>query len=74
MKTKKIAQEHIDVTHGAEETPSVGYEVSKVALGVGVLMAALVGIWGLSCFIGGLLSTGGLGDVVKGYLAAVTGG
>jgi len=35
-------------------------------------MAALVGIWGCACMIGGLMD-GGLGGLVKGLVSAITG-
>lgn len=49
-----------------------GYEASKFALATGFTMAALVGIWACACIISGLVS-GGMGEVVKGFISAVTG-
>lgn len=48
------------------------YEISKFALGVGITLAALVGIWGCACMISGLLNNG-LGEIMKGLLTAITG-
>ncbi len=50
----------------------VGTEASKTALGVGLGLAALVGLWGVACLVGGLASAGVI-DTVAGYLRAVTG-
>ena len=49
-----------------------GYETSKFALATGFTMAALVGIWACACIISGLVN-GGIGEVVKGFISAVTG-
>ncbi len=49
-----------------------GYETSTFALGAGMTMAALVGIWGFACLASAMMSMGPM-DVVKGYLTAVIG-
>ena len=49
-----------------------GYETSKFALGLGITMAALVGIWGTACLASAMVSMGPL-NVVQGYLTAVIG-
>ena len=49
-----------------------GYETSKFALGAGMIMAALVGIWGFACLTSAMMSMGPM-NVVKGYLTAVIG-
>ena len=49
-----------------------GYEASRFALNAGMGMAALIGIWGLACLIGGLV-TNGAGGLVSGFLTAVIG-
>ena len=55
-----------------ETTTDVGYEASKFGLIVAMGMAALVGIWGVACLIGGLV-TNGVGAMLRGYLTAITG-
>jgi hypothetical protein len=50
----------------------VGYEASKFALGTGMVMAALIGIWGAVCLISAFVSVGPL-NVLKGYLTAMIG-
>ncbi len=47
-----------------------GYETSKFALGLGMTMAALVGIWGTACLTSAMISMGPL-TVIQGYLTAV---
>jgi len=49
-----------------------GYETSKFALGAGMTMVALVGIWGFACLASAMVSMGPL-NVVQGYLTAVIG-
>ena len=49
-----------------------GYETSKFALGAGMTMAALVGIWGFACIASAMMSMGPI-NVIKGYLTAVVG-
>jgi len=48
------------------------YETSKFALGVGISMAALVGLWGAASLISALASNGPVG-LVKAYVTAVIG-
>ena len=50
----------------------VGYETAKFTYGVGLTAAALIGLWGAACLIGGL-SDAGLVGLVKGYISAITG-
>ncbi|MCK5070413.1 MAG: hypothetical protein KAR01_07715 [Desulfocapsa sp.] len=50
----------------------VGLETSKFALGTGIVLASLVGIWGLICLISAFMSVGPL-DVFKGYFTALFG-
>jgi hypothetical protein len=49
-----------------------GNETSKFALGLGISMAALVGLWGTACLVSAMLSMGPL-NVVKGILTAILG-
>ena len=49
-----------------------GYETSKFALGAGMTMAALVGIWGFVCLATAMVSVGPM-SLVKGFLTAVIG-
>lgn len=49
-----------------------GNEASRFALNVGMGMAALIGLWGLACLIGGL-TTNGAGGLLRGFWTAVTG-
>ncbi len=55
-----------------ETKTDVGYEASRFALNAGMGMAALIGLWGLACLIGGL-ATNGFGGLLRGFWIAVTG-
>jgi hypothetical protein len=55
-----------------ETQTNIGYETSIFALGTGLIMALLVGLWASACMINALLSYG-IGDVVKGFITAITG-
>ncbi|MHB8809011.1 MAG: hypothetical protein ACYC9M_03230 [Desulfobulbaceae bacterium] len=48
-------------------------DASEVGMGVIMVLAALIGIWGIACLIGGIANSGGVGELMNGYLAAVTG-
>lgn len=46
---------------------------SKLGIGIIMVMAAFVGVWGLACLIGGLASTNSFQEVGRGLLMAITG-
>ncbi len=50
----------------------VTYEISRFALNVGIVMAALIGIWGAACLISGLTANG-VGGMVTAFLGSVMG-
>lgn len=51
---------------------NVGYETAKFSYAVGLAAAVLIGLWGFSCMIGGLVNVGAVG-LIKGFFSAVTG-
>jgi len=51
---------------------NVIHETSTFALGVGIVAAALVGIWGLMCLVSALSSNGPV-NLVKSLISAITG-
>ncbi len=56
-----------------EETKTdIGHETSKFTVGIVMAMAGLIGIWAISCLVGGIASAG-LGGLVKGFISAITG-
>ena len=60
------------MTRTEATTTDAAYEASKFGLSVGMGMAALIGLWGAACLIGGL-ATNGIGGMLRGYLTAITG-
>ena len=56
-----------------ETESSVEKEASNVAMAVIVIMAALVGIWGIACLYGGLAGAHGATDLARNWIGAVMG-
>ena len=50
----------------------VAQETSRFSVGVIMTMAGIIGIWAISCLIGGLAS-GGFSALIRGFVAAITG-
>ncbi len=61
-KVNELVRDHVDV----------GTETSKATLGIGIGLAALIGIWGAACLIGGIAAAG-LTGTIAGYVKAVSG-
>ena len=55
-----------------EAKTDVAQETSKFTIRVVMTMAGVIGIWGLACLIGGLAS-GGIGNMIKGYISTIVG-
>ena len=47
-------------------------DASEVGMGVITIFAALIGIWGIACLIGGVANEGFV-ELVNGYISAVSG-
>ncbi len=47
-------------------------DVSQVGIGVIAILAAMIGIWGVACLFGGIAQSG-VGELINGYITAVTG-
>lgn len=65
--TKAERTEKIDTT----SFDQIATGVSQASLGVITCLAALIGLWGLTCLLSGLSKGGGLLDAMKGYLTAI---
>jgi hypothetical protein len=71
------------ITKEKGKTGSTGLEItgidkmtrdaSEVGMGVILVLAALIGIWGIASLVGGIVNSGGIGDLLSGYFSAVTG-
>lgn len=62
----------IGVVKDAARARAAADEIPRVAMGVGILAAALAGLWGMACMAGAIAQSG-LGEVVRGYFAAIGG-
>ena len=51
----------------------MGRDAAEVGVGVIMVLAALIGIWGIACLFGGIVQSGGIAELVNGFISAVTG-
>ncbi|SHO44675.1 hypothetical protein [Desulfopila aestuarii] len=72
MKTNSATRERNQaVTKGKSDAAT---EVSKVSIAVVGVFAAIVGLWSLACIVGGIMSSGGVTELLSSWFQAVTGG
>ena len=69
----EITQERVATFDTEIEVADLELGNSRLALGVIMIMAAFVGIWGVTCLIGGLASTESFHDVGRSLITAFTG-
>jgi hypothetical protein len=74
MKTTGRTGRDMDIAHVGTENESLEYEGARLTLDIGAVGAGLIGLWGLACLVGGIVSAGGIGDLARAYMTAVTGG
>lgn len=65
------SKERSEIT--SQAAGQVEAEVSKVGVSVIGFVAALIGIWGIACFVGGLVNSGGPLAFAKSWFGAVLG-
>lgn len=58
------------VTKGKSDAAT---EVSKVSITVVGVFATIVGLWSLACIVGGIMSSGGVTELISSWFRAVTG-
>jgi len=71
MKTNSATREKNQVVTG--ERSDATTEVSKVSIAVVGVFATIVGLWSLACIIGGIMSSGGVTELLSSWVRAVTG-
>ncbi len=71
--TMEVTQERVATFEESIEVADLELGNSKLGIGVIMVMAAFVGVWGLACLIGGLASTSNFQEVGRGLLMAITG-
>jgi len=60
------------IINKTETKTDVAQETSKFTVRVVMTMAGLIGLWALACLIGGLAS-GGVGNLIRGYISTIIG-
>ena len=53
---------------------AVGEGISQAGVVIILALATLIGLWGIACLIGGMSTMGGIVELGRGWLTAVTGG
>ena len=69
----EITQEKVATFDNSVEVAELELGNSKLGLGVIMVMAAFVGIWGVACLIGGLASAGSFQEIGRSLITAFTG-
>ena len=72
-KSGEITQEKAAAIDNSIEVAELELGNSKLGLGVIMVMAAFVGIWGAACLIGGLTSAGSFQEIGRSLITAFTG-
>ena len=69
----EITQERTATFDSNVEVAELELGNSKLGLGVIMIMAAFVGIWGIACLVGGLASAGSFREIGRSLVTAFTG-
>lgn len=72
-KSMELTQERAAAIDNKVEIAELELGNSRLGLGIIMVMAAFVGIWGVACLIGGLASAGSLGAIGRSLVTAFTG-
>ena len=73
-KTMGIQKERMATDQmGTTDLDSITRDASQVGMGVMIALAAMIGIWGFACLVGGIANSESLPDLVNGFITAVTG-
>lgn len=57
----------------SSERTDAATEVSKVSITVVGVFATIVGLWSLACIVGGVMSSGGVTELLSAWFTAVSG-
>lgn len=72
MKTNSTTRDKRQVV--TAERSDAATEVSKVSITVVGVFATIIGLWSLACIVGGVMSSGGVTQLMSAWFKAVTGG
>lgn len=72
-RSTRVHRERMGATGlGIASADKLTRDASEVGIGVIMVLAALIGIWGIACLVGAVANEGLL-EMVQGYISAVTG-
>ena len=71
--TLEVTRERVAAFDESIEVADLELGNSKMGIGIIMVMAAFVGVWGLACLIGGLASTNSFQEIGRSLVMAVTG-
>jgi len=72
-KSIEITQERAATFETNLEVAELELGNSKLGLGIIMVMAAFVGVWGVACLVGGLASTESFHEIGRSLITAFTG-
>ena len=72
-KSLEITQEGVATYESNLEVAEFELGNSKLGLGIIMVMAAFVGVWGVACLVGGLASTESFHEIGRSLITAFTG-
>ena len=58
---------------GELDQEAIGEGISQAGVVIILTLATLIGLWSIACLIGGMISMGGIMELGRGWLTAVTG-
>ena len=58
---------------GELDQEAIGEGISQAGVVVILTLATLIGLWGIACLVGGMSTMGGIMELGRGWLTAVTG-
>ncbi len=69
----KLSQERVATFDSTVEVAELELGNSRLGLGIIMVMAAFVGIWGVACLVNGLASAGSFSAIGRSLITAFTG-
>jgi len=73
LREHKIANEQVTTFADTTEVAQLDIGNSRFGIGIIMVMAAFVGIWGFVCLLNGLVQTQNIQELTRGIFTAFTG-